>query len=106
MKMYFEDLEEGTVFRGDECVADRDEMLEYARKNDPSPLPVVRPLSSALAGRLLRVLTAVSGTYLPVVKPLTSMPGIVGGADLDFEVPKCPAIDRPERSSRGVVNGE
>jgi short-subunit dehydrogenase len=40
-----------------------------------------------------------------VVKPLTSVPGIVGGADQDFEVPKCPAIDRPERSSRGVVNG-
>jgi acyl dehydratase len=40
MKMYFEDLEEGTVFRGDECVADRDEMLEYARKNDPSPIHV------------------------------------------------------------------
>jgi len=40
MKMYFEDLEEGTVFRGDECVADRDEMLEYARKNDPSPFHV------------------------------------------------------------------
>src|SRR5262245_14805606 len=40
MKLYFEDLEEGTVFRGDECVADRDEMLEYARKNDPSPFHV------------------------------------------------------------------
>jgi acyl dehydratase len=37
MKMYFEDLDEGTVFRGDECVADKDEMLDYARKNDPSP---------------------------------------------------------------------
>ena len=37
MKMYFEDLEVGRVFRGDECVADKDEMLEYARKNDPAP---------------------------------------------------------------------
>src|SRR5215467_417850 len=40
MKMYFEDLEVGAVFRGDECVADKDEMLEYARKNDPSPFHV------------------------------------------------------------------
>ena len=37
MKLYFEELDEGTVFRGDECVADKDEMLDYARKNDPSP---------------------------------------------------------------------
>jgi hypothetical protein len=37
MKLYFEDLEEGAVFRGDECVVDREEMLEYARKNDPLP---------------------------------------------------------------------
>ena len=40
MKMYFEDLDEGTVFRGDECVADKNEMLEYARKNDPLPFHV------------------------------------------------------------------
>ena len=40
MKIYFEDLDEGTVFRGDECVADKDEMLDYARKNDPLPFHV------------------------------------------------------------------
>jgi hypothetical protein len=40
MKIYFEDLDEGTVFRGDECVADKNEMLEYARKNDPLPFHV------------------------------------------------------------------
>ena len=40
MKMYFEDLEEGVVFRGDVCVADKEEMLDYARKNDPSPFHV------------------------------------------------------------------
>jgi acyl dehydratase len=40
MKLYFEDLNEGTVFRDDECVADKDEMLDYARKNDPSPFHV------------------------------------------------------------------
>ena len=81
MKMYFEDLEEGTVFRGDECVADRDEMLEYARKNDPSPLPVVRPLSSALAGRLLRVLTAGLGTWLTLLRAATRLSVIWGPTD-------------------------
>jgi acyl dehydratase len=37
MTIYFEDLEEGVVYFGDECAADREEMLEYARKNDPWP---------------------------------------------------------------------
>jgi acyl dehydratase len=37
VKLYFEDLEKGDVFRGDACVADKEEMLDYARKNDPSP---------------------------------------------------------------------
>jgi hypothetical protein len=32
---------------------------------------------------MLLGLTPVIGTDLPVVKPLTSMPGIVGGADQD-----------------------
>ena len=40
MKLYFENLEVGAVFRGDECVADKDEIHEYARKNDPSPFHV------------------------------------------------------------------
>ena len=40
MKLYFEDLEEGAVFPGDECLVDRDEMLQYALKNDPSPIHV------------------------------------------------------------------
>jgi len=40
MKLHFEDLVEGTVFRGDDCAVDHTEMLEYARKNDPSPIHV------------------------------------------------------------------
>jgi len=35
------------------------------------------------------------GTDLPVVKPLASMPGLVGGADQDVDVPKGLAVDRP-----------
>lgn len=40
MKQYFEDLQEGTVFRGNECIVDREEMLQWALKNDPSPIHV------------------------------------------------------------------
>lgn len=35
---YFEDLETGLVMQGDEVVADLDEMLDFARKNDPFPM--------------------------------------------------------------------
>lgn len=40
MKQYFEDLQEGTVFHGNECIVDREEMLQWALKNDPSPIHV------------------------------------------------------------------
>ncbi len=35
--IYFEDLEEGAVRWGSEQLADREEMLAYARRNDPWP---------------------------------------------------------------------
>jgi acyl dehydratase len=40
MTLYFEDFEEGAVLIADECVADRDEMIDYAQKNDPLPFHV------------------------------------------------------------------
>lgn len=43
--LYLEDLKEGQVFWGDECVADRAEMLEYAQKNDPLPFHVDEELA-------------------------------------------------------------
>ena len=36
--LYFDDLEEGTVYWGVECVAHQTEMIEYALKNDPLPM--------------------------------------------------------------------
>jgi acyl dehydratase len=38
--IYFEDLTVGSVFWGDEYVVDKNEMIEYARKNDPWPIHV------------------------------------------------------------------
>ena len=35
--VYFEDLVDGRTYWGTECVADKEEMLKYARKNDPWP---------------------------------------------------------------------
>jgi acyl dehydratase len=38
--VYFEDLEIGSVHLGRESVCDKDEMLEYSRRNDPWPFHV------------------------------------------------------------------
>ena len=38
--VYFEDLVEGQEFVGDEVMVDKDEMLEYACKNDPWPFHI------------------------------------------------------------------
>ena len=36
-KIYWDELEEGAEFWGDTVIVDPDEMLEYARRNDPQP---------------------------------------------------------------------
>ena len=38
--VYFEDLEIGSVHLGRESVCDKDEMIEYSRRNDPWPFHV------------------------------------------------------------------
>ena len=38
--LFFEDLEVGSVHLGRECDCDRDEMLEYGRRNDPWPIHI------------------------------------------------------------------
>jgi hypothetical protein len=51
-------------------------------------------MSNILPRTLPQLLTAAFDPDLPGVKPVTSMPEIVGGADQDFDAPKGPAIDR------------
>jgi len=38
--VYFEDLQIGSVFLGRECICDKEEMLEFGRRNDPWPFHV------------------------------------------------------------------
>jgi acyl dehydratase len=45
--VYFEDLEPGSVHLGRECVCDRDEMLEYGRRNDPWPFHIDEAAAAA-----------------------------------------------------------
>jgi hypothetical protein len=56
--------------------------------------PYVRYKYHHIADNLCTVCSAF-GTDRPVVKPLTSMPGIVGGADQDCDVPEGLVMDCP-----------
>jgi acyl dehydratase len=38
--IYFEDLDVGSVYLGRECVCDKEEMLEFGRRNDPWPFHI------------------------------------------------------------------
>lgn len=38
--IYFEDLDVGSVYVGRECVCDKEEMLEFSRRNDPWPFHI------------------------------------------------------------------
>jgi acyl dehydratase len=38
--IYFEDLDVGSVYLGRECVCDKEEMLEFSRRNDPWPFHI------------------------------------------------------------------
>jgi acyl dehydratase len=38
--VYFDDLKEGSIHWGSECLVDKDEMLDYNRRNDPWPFHV------------------------------------------------------------------
>ncbi len=46
-KIYWDDLEEGAVFWGDTVVVDPEEMLEYARRNDPQPFHLDKAAAKA-----------------------------------------------------------
>jgi acyl dehydratase len=45
--VFFEDLEAGSVHLGGECVCDKNEMLEYGRRNDPWPFHVDEAAAAA-----------------------------------------------------------
>jgi acyl dehydratase len=38
--VYFDDLKEGSIYWGSECLVNKDEMLDYNRRNDPWPFHV------------------------------------------------------------------
>jgi acyl dehydratase len=67
-KIHWNDLEEGAVFWGDTVTVDPEEMLEYARRNDPQPfhLDANEAKTSPFGGCWIygHVMVSVSYTYL------------------------------------------
>ena len=45
-KVHYEDLDEESVYWGEECIVDKDKMLEYNLKNDPWPIHVDKELDA------------------------------------------------------------
>jgi acyl dehydratase len=66
--VYFEDLDVGSVHLGRECTCDRDEMLEFSRRNDPWPFHVDE---AAAAQSPFGGLSASGGYIINVVVPLS-----------------------------------
>jgi len=117
---YWDDLEAGLVFWGDTVVADRDEMLEYARKNDPQPIHIDE--AAALASPHKGLIA--SGGYTISLWYRTSIPmlaeiAFIAGFDWHIRLPnpvrpgdmlrlKCQIVDRKPSSKpgRGTVSTE
>lgn len=89
MKLYFEDLDEGRHFRGDDCVAELDEMLAFARRNDPAPIHTDEAAArESLYGGLIA-----SGGYTVMLWyrsgiPILAEVAILGGLDWHIKLPR------------------
>ena len=110
---YWEDLEIGRVLWGDQVVADRNEMLEYARRNDPLPIHVdeTEAKNSPYKGLIA------SGGYTITLWYRSSIPilgnvALIAGFDWHIRLPnpvrpgdtlqmRCEIVDRKASSKPG-----
>ena len=88
-KLYWEDLSVGTILWSDKVTADRNEMLEYALKNDPLPFHVDE---SAAANSVFGGLVASGGYtitlwYRSAVR-LHSTIALLAGNEFSIKLPK------------------
>jgi len=90
-KLYFEDLEIGTIIEGDEVAVDRSEMLDFARRFDPHPFHLDKGAAQLLA--LQDVIASGAYTFAlsaramqPVVQRLAFLPSGLG-FELSFKHP-------------------
>ena len=119
-KLYWEDLGVGTVLWSDEVIADRDEMLEYAIKNDPLPFHIdeaaaARSVFGGLVAsggytimlwyraaiRLHSTIALLAGNEFSVRLPHPLRPGDVVRTRYDFEESR-----RTSKPGRGYVTSK
>src|SRR2546422_3277356 len=89
--VYFEDLEVGSVHLGRECVCDKDEMLEFSRRNDPWPFHVdeaaatLSPYGGIVASGGCIIFFLVPSP-LRASKTTSTTPGVPGGPFLEIQI--------------------
>src|SRR2546425_4373810 len=96
--VYFEDLEVGSVHLGRECACDKDEMLEFSRRNDPWPFHVDE--AAAALSPYGGIVASGGGNnffflppLLPGLKNPQKNPAVLGGAFLEIKIP-APRLSR------------
>jgi len=88
-KIYWDDLEEGAVFWGDTVVVDPEEMLEYARRNDPQPFHLDEAAAKAtpFGGLIASAGYTVTLWYRSAIPILTNL-AFLGGFEWLIKLPK------------------
>jgi len=84
----WDDLEEGTLFQGDEVVVDPEEMLEYARRNDPLPFHLDEEAAKAtpFGGLIASAGYTVTLWYRSAI-PVFSQLAFLGGFEWRIKLP-------------------
>ncbi len=87
-KIYWDDLQEGHVFWGDTVVVDPEEMLEFARRNDPQPFHVdeVAAKSTPFGGLIASAGYTVTLWYRSGMPVMTKM-AFLGGIEWLIKLP-------------------
>jgi len=93
-KIHWNDLEEGAVFWGDTVTVNPEEMLEYARRNDPQPfhLDANEAMASPFGGLIASAGYTVTLWYRSAIPILTKL-AFLGGFEwlIKLSVPVRPA---------------
>ena len=87
-KIYWDDLEEGSVFWGNTVTVDPEEMLEYARRNDPQPfhLDANEAQASPFGGLISSAGYTVTLWYRSAIPILTKL-AFLGGFEWLIKLP-------------------
>ena len=87
--LYFEDLEEGAVYWGAECLVDRAEMIDYAQKNDPLPMHIdEQAATTSPYGALIASGGFTISLWYRSTTPIARKLATLGGLEWHFKLPR------------------